>query len=82
MKSSIIRARTESNIKNKAEAILNELGMTPSQVINMLYRQIIFKKAIPFEISIPNQTTLDAIKDEEGSIIFDTPEALFEDLGI
>jgi DNA-damage-inducible protein J len=82
MKSAIIRARTEAEVKEKAEAILAELGMNSSQVINMLYRQIIYQKGLPFEVSLPNATTLAAIHEEEGTVDHGTPEQLFKDLGI
>ena len=82
MKSAIIRARTENDVKDQAEEILSQLGITPSQVINMLYRQIILKKGLPFEVTLPNEITLKAIKDEEGTICHGTPDQLFSDLGI
>ncbi|PCJ16264.1 MAG: hypothetical protein COB02_16560 [Candidatus Cloacimonadota bacterium] len=73
---------SKTEIKVQAEEILTKLGVTSSQVIDMLYRQIILKKGIPFEISLLNETTLKAIKDEDGIICHGTPDQLFADLGI
>jgi DNA-damage-inducible protein J len=61
-KSATIRARTEPDVKEKAEAVIRELGLNPSTVITMLYRAIIRRRALPFE---PNATTLGAMHDAE-----------------
>ena len=61
-KSATIRARTEPEVKRKAEAIIRELGLSPSAVITMLYRAIIRRRALPFEL---NATTLAAMQDAD-----------------
>jgi addiction module RelB/DinJ family antitoxin len=52
-KTANILARVEPEIKEKAEAIMSQLGVPASIVINMLYKQIILTKSIPFSLSIP-----------------------------
>jgi DNA-damage-inducible protein J len=64
---------------------LNELGLNHSTAINIYYHQILTRKGIPFEVKIPNKTTLRAMEDlEKGKNVkkFDRAEELFEDLGI
>ena len=51
-KSANVMARVEPDIKEKAEAIMSQLGIPVSVVINMLYRQIIMKNGIPFSTSV------------------------------
>lgn len=51
-KSANVMARVEPEVKEKAEAIMSQLGIPVSVVINMLYRQIIMKNGIPFSISV------------------------------
>ena len=53
MKDATVSARVEYDVKEKAEFILQSLGIPVSVLINALYRQIIFQKGIPFSISIP-----------------------------
>lgn len=53
-KTANVLARVEPEIKTQAENILAQLGVPVSTVINMLYKQIILTKSIPFSISIPN----------------------------
>ena len=53
IKTANVLARVEPEVKEKAEFILAQLGVPASTVINMLYRQIIMTKSIPFSISVP-----------------------------
>jgi len=48
-----VLARVEPDVKEEAEMILSQLGVSASTVINMLYRQIILTKRIPFEVALP-----------------------------
>ncbi len=52
-KTANVLARVEPEIKEKAESIMAKLGVPASVVINMLYKQIIMTKSIPFSLSIP-----------------------------
>ncbi len=52
-KTANVLARVEPEIKEKAEAIMSKLGIPASVVINMLYRQIVMTKSIPFSLSLP-----------------------------
>ena len=40
--------------KEKAEAILKQLGLNSATAINMFYDQIILHNGIPFRVEIPN----------------------------
>ena len=53
-----VNARINRTTKTKAVNILHSLGMTPSQAISLFFKQIIFTRGIPFDIKIPNETTL------------------------
>ena len=65
-KTSNVLARVEPDIKAKAEGIMAQLGVPASVVINMLYKQIIMTKSIPFSLSVSNSfQTLDEMNEEE-----------------
>ena len=65
-KSANIMARVEPEIKEQAESIMEQLGLSASGVINMLYRQIILRKGLPFAVMIPAApTTLDTMSREK-----------------
>jgi DNA-damage-inducible protein J len=57
-KTAMIRARTSEEIKTKAEEILRQTGLNPSEAVNIFYRQIILNNGLPFPVKIPNMTTL------------------------
>ena len=50
-----VYARIDPQLKSDVDVILKKLGVTPSQLIQMLYSQIKLTNKIPFEISIPNR---------------------------
>lgn len=52
-KTANILARVEPDVKEKAEEIMGKLGVSASTVINMLYKQIIMTRSIPFSVSLP-----------------------------
>ena len=52
-KTATVYARVEPEVKERAEAILDEIGVPVSVVIGMLYRQIIRKNGIPLDLSLP-----------------------------
>ncbi|EFO69601.1 addiction module antitoxin, RelB/DinJ family [Lactobacillus iners LactinV 03V1-b] len=48
-----IYVRIDTTLKENAENILNQLGITPSSAIQMLYSQIVLQKGMPFELRLP-----------------------------
>ena len=64
-KSSSVIVRIEPDIKLKAEAIMNSLGLPVSVVINALYHQIIYSKGIPFSMSLPKDLPIEEYMSKE-----------------
>lgn len=60
--STTVQARVDVDTKKKAKGILDALGIPMSEAILMLLRQIIFHKGIPFELKVPNKTTVETFK--------------------
>ena len=52
MSNSTISVRIDSEVKDKADKLFNELGMNMSSAINVFLRQSIREQSIPFNISI------------------------------
>ena len=50
---SAVYARIDSNLKENAEGILSELGISPSGAIQMLYSQIVLQRGMPFDLRLP-----------------------------
>lgn len=53
IKTANVLARVEPEIKEQAESIMSKLGVPASVVINMLYKQIIMTRSIPFDLTVP-----------------------------
>ena len=65
-KSANVMARVEPEIKAQAEAIMDNLGLPVSVVINALYRQIIMNNGLPFSLSIPSTVpVLDGMSEKQ-----------------
>ncbi len=64
--SSVVYARIDSNLKEEAEGILSELGVSPAALIQMVYRQVVLTKGIPFEVRLPgNPVCVEDLSDEQ-----------------
>jgi len=83
-KTTTARARISPEIKSEAESIIHELGLSVSMAFELFYRQIIMNRGLPFDLRIPNETTVKAIEEARKSRggKFTTTDALFKDLGI
>ncbi|MFW5647870.1 MAG: type II toxin-antitoxin system RelB/DinJ family antitoxin [Candidatus Alkaliphilus sp. MAG34] len=81
-----INVRVDSEVKQKAEAIFNELGLNMSTAMNMFLRYSIRYGGIPFDLrlDLPNEETQAAIDDVDKnrnmSKAFDSVEDLIDDL--
>ena len=65
MKTSIVKASVDSELKKSVEETLSKLGLTSSDVIRMLYAQIKLHGMVPFELRIPhipNEETRETIE--------------------
>lgn len=48
-----VYARINTELKENAESILGQLGISPSSAIQMLYSQIVLKRGLPLDLSLP-----------------------------
>ena len=80
MKTAVIHARIEPQTKEKAEEILRNLGLTPTEAIRIFYKQISLRGGLPFPVEIPNRLTASTLeKSRRGEEVqeFDSLEAMF-----
>jgi DNA-damage-inducible protein J len=63
MKTAAVHSRIQPEIKQQAEDILSRLGVSPTEAIRMFYTQITLRNGLPFDVSIPNETTEKTLKD-------------------
>lgn len=65
MKTQMIHARVDQNLKHNAEQILNALGLNMADAIRLFFTQVILNQGLPFEVKIPNKKTQKAIEELE-----------------
>jgi len=66
-KTTNVFARVEPEVKEQAERVLADLGISMSVAINLYLRQIVIQRGIPFEVKLPvaKPLALSARSDEE-----------------
>ena len=57
-RTSNVFARVEPNIKEKAESVLDQLGIPMSNAIGMFLRQVVIHRGIPFDVKLPENAPL------------------------
>jgi len=84
MATRMVHIRVDDKVKAKAAKTLAEMGLSVSDAVRMLLVRVAAEKALPFEVKVPNPTTVKAMKaaDRRRGKRFKTAGALFKDLGI
>ncbi|OGV68303.1 MAG: hypothetical protein A2498_10940 [Lentisphaerae bacterium RIFOXYC12_FULL_60_16] len=81
MKTAIIHARIEPEIKRQAEGVLHELGLSSTEAIRIFYRLITLRGGLPFAVAVPNECTAATLeKSRRGEDVqeFESLDAMFE----
>jgi DNA-damage-inducible protein J len=84
-KTANIRARIEPGLKTEVENILSDLGLTVSETVHLLYRQIKLQRGLPFDVRLPSELTartLNASKKGKGVRHFGSRKDFYADLGL
>lgn len=78
----LVQARIDGAIKAEAAAVLAAIGLTVSDAVRLLLTKVAQEKALPFELLVPNATTIAAMKEARagGLAKFDSVDALMADL--
>ena len=82
--------RLDENLKNQAFSVIEEYGLTPAQVIKLIFRQIAETRAIPvslrYKSNEPNEETQRAIREAEEDFAagrlkaYNSNQEMYEDL--
>ena len=64
----VVRARVDEQIREKAIAVLAELGLTVSDVVQMALTRVVSYGALPPELKVPNAETRAAMEEAEEMI--------------
>jgi DNA-damage-inducible protein J len=77
-----VRARIDTNTKERASDALEAMGLTISDAIRLLMLRVADERRLPFEVKVPNATTHKAIAELESGKgkRFASVDALMADL--
>jgi DNA-damage-inducible protein J len=80
-KTATARALIEPAVKREAESILKEIGLSVSNTVELFYRQVVAQRGLPFELQVPNEKTMRAIRSSRAGKgrSFSTAEELFKE---
>ena len=84
-KTTTVRARIEPRLKKEAENLLEKLGLSATQAINLFYRQVTLRKGLPFDVVIPNATTRRTFESTDAGkdiVVCKDADDMFRKLGI
>lgn len=65
MKTAVVRARIDEDLKSDVEGVLSQLGLSMSEAIGLFMAQIKLTNGIPFDIKVPNKATLKTFRDTD-----------------
>jgi DNA-damage-inducible protein J len=80
----VVRSRISLEVKEKATAVLDEMGLTVSDVMRIVLTRVAKEKALPFDLK-PNKLTRETMRNSaKGVDIHQAKDAanLFKKLGI
>ena len=83
MATTMVHIRVDEKLKQKAGKALAAMGMSVSDAVRLLLVRVAAEQALPFEIRVPNPTTIKALQaaEKRKGTKFASPGALFKDLG-
>ena len=81
MKTAVLHTRIDPKLKTQAETVFEKIGLSSSDAIRIFYKQVVLRKGLPFDVSIPNKETAETLaKSRRGEDVetFDSLDELFE----
>jgi DNA-damage-inducible protein J len=84
MATTMVHVRVDQKTKQRAATALAAMGISVSAAVRMLLFRVAVEKALPFEVKLPNATTVKAMRaaDRGKGKRLSSADALFKDLGI
>jgi DNA-damage-inducible protein J len=80
----MVHVRVDERTKQRAAKTLADMGISVSDAVRMLLVRVAAEKALPFEVKVPNATTVKAMRaaDRGKGKRLKSARTLFKDLGI
>ena len=84
MATTMVHVRVDEKIRQRATKALAGMGISMSDAVRMLLVRVAAEKALPFDVKVPNATTVKAMRaaDRGKGKRLKSAGALLKDLGI
>lgn len=84
MSTTMVHVRVDEKTKQRATKTLAAMGLSVSDAIRMMLVRVVAEKALPFDVKVPNATTVKAMRaaGKGQGKRHNSRDALFKDLGI
>jgi DNA-damage-inducible protein J len=78
-----VNTRIEPALKKKAESIFSAIGLSASTAISLFYRQVVYRRGLPFDVCVPNEATIAALEELErggGEVVRGSTKQLLDEI--
>jgi len=75
-KTATVHARMDQETKELSEGVLKQIGMSPTDAVRLLYRQIALRGEFPLELRVPNALTAKTLNDSDKDIDIESFDSL------
>jgi DNA-damage-inducible protein J len=84
MVTAMVHVRVDQKTKQRAAKALARMGISVSDAVRMLLGRVAAEKALPFDVKVPNEVTVKAMRsaDRRKGKRMNSARALFKDLEI
>jgi DNA-damage-inducible protein J len=84
MSTTMVHIRVDEKTKQRAAKALAGMGISVSDAVRMLLVRVAAEKALPFDVKVPNATTVKAMRaaDKGKGKRLSSADALFKDLEV
>jgi DNA-damage-inducible protein J len=76
--------RFDSEVKAKAYAVFDKIGLKPKQAFDLFLHQVILHEGLPFAVRVPNAETRAAMEElaHGGGTRYQNTQDMFKKLGV
>ena len=84
MATTMVHVRVDQKVKQRAAKTLAAMGISVSDAVRILLVRVAAEKALPFDVKVPNETTVKAMQaaNKGAGKRYKSADDLFEDLDI
>ncbi len=75
-KTTMVHARVQSDLKADTEKIFRKLGLSTTEAIAVFFSQVRLRKGLPFDVKIPNKTTLETFSKTDAGLELNEYESM------